>query len=203
MPGTRWMGTECSRPEHLRSSSSSSRWDCQGQSAPIGNFLPQGALGISKSLPSRKELPYVSYGAKTVQRWDEEKVVKGRSKQRLASCAHTYCAKLWPTGPRSSRQCCQKHSPEFRGVVQSTGAQLGVPAPPRSWRNPRAGESGPLGGPESPHPVFSALLRGSEHSLAQHTQGPSVTVSAVNRWKEGRAGSEDPVARSQAPSATM
>ena len=110
-------------------SSSSSRWGCQGQSAPTGNFLPQGALSVSKSLSSRKEFLSVSHGAKTVQRWDEEKVVKGRSKQRIASCAHNYCAKLWPTGPRSSRQCCQKHSPEFWGVVQSAGAQLGVPAP--------------------------------------------------------------------------
>lgn len=195
------MGTECSRPEHLRSSSSSSRWDCQGQSAPIGNFLPQGALGISKSLPSRKELPYVSHGAKTVQRWDEEKVVKGRSKQRPASCAHTYCAKLWPTGPRSSRQRCQKHSPEFWVWCRARGHSQASPPPFLEESKGRGVRS--IRGPEPPHPVFGALLRGSEHSLAQHTQGPSVTVSAVNRWKEGRAGSEDPVARSQAPSAAM
>lgn len=44
--------------------------------------------------------------------------------------------------------------------------------------------------------IFNAFTRVSEHSMTQHTQGTLVIGAEVNRWKEGRAGSEDPVSMS-------
>lgn len=58
--------TESTRPEHLRSRTSCG-WECQGQLSPTGNSLPQGTLGISKSLPPGESV-CVSRGAETVQR---------------------------------------------------------------------------------------------------------------------------------------